>query len=285
MVRQQTIPESPRSLRDLPPFPPIALKVLRLLSNEDVETKEIADTIAADPVFTGELLRLANSPLFGLPRQVKTLRLAVVVPGRDRLRGLTMSVALRSYMRVPRKPPHLQDWWRHSLACALLTDGLAAACSARGDYAYTAGLVHNIGRLGLMTIYPKGYARFLRLAGKRPVEVLELERKLFGLDHCEAGRLLMEQWDFPRELIAPAAHHHEEPRPERFGLETLVCLGCRLADTLGFEGLPHQRQWTLEEIRSQLPEPGRDGLALGPEVLKAVVSSRIDPILSVQSSS
>ena len=271
--------ESPRSLRDLPPFPPVALQVLRQLSSQDVETSEIVGTLANDPVFSGEVLRMANSSLFGLARQVRTLRLAVVVLGRDRLRGVTMAVALRSYVTAPKKFPHFADWWQHSLATALLTDGLAAAWATARDFAYTAGLVHSIGRLGLMTLYPKAYLRLAEAEEATPGEILELERSIFGVDHCEAGRLMMEKWGLPRELIGPAEHHHDEPLEDEESLVSQVRLGCRLASGLGFACLPHPCELTIEDVLNQLPPAVRREWTMDPEKLREAVRSRIDPLL------
>ena len=264
--------ESPRSLRDLPPFPAIALKIMRLLALEDTETSEIVQTLSADPVFSGELLHMANSPLFGLPRQVLTNRSAVVILGRDRLRSVTMSVALRSYTRTPRTQAPFRKWWRHSLATALLTDGLADACTFHSGYSYTAGLVHSIGLLGFMTLYPKRYGKLFRTAEVETAR--EMERSLFGLDRAEASKLMMEDWGFPEELITPAALLNEEPDEEQT-LATLVQLGCRLAETLGFQCLHRDCPWEIDEIAEQLPAPFREKLQLDPDTLRDALDKRI----------
>ncbi|MCP5109309.1 MAG: HDOD domain-containing protein [bacterium] len=264
--------ESPRSLRDLPPFPPIALKVMRLLTLEATETKEIVGTLATDPVFAGELLHMANSPLFGLPRRILTLKSAVVILGRDRLRAVTMSVALRSYTKNPRTQVPFRKWWRHSLATALLTDGLAAACSCHNGYNYTAGLVHSIGRLGFMTLYPEAYAQLFRTA--EPDTAAATERSLFGVDHTEASRLMMEEWGFPEELIAPAALARNVAE-ESDTLVTLVRLACRLAGTLGFECLQRGSPWDIDEIAAQLLVPSGEKPSLDPDALREALTKRI----------
>lgn len=271
LLSDQTV-ESPRSLRDLPPFPAIALKIMRLLALEDSETSEIVRTLSADPVFSGELLHMANSPLFGLPRRILTTRSALVILGRDRLRAVTMSVALRSYSKTPRTRPQFRNWWRHSLATALLTDGLAAACTFHSSHSYIAGLVHSIGRLGFMTLYPKWYGQLFHTASADTAS--QMERSLFGMDHAEAGKLMMEDWGFPEELITPAAFLNREP-PEEELLAKLVQLACRLAEAIGFQCLEHDSKWDIDEIAEQVPAQFREELKLDPDTLREALNNRI----------
>lgn len=227
------------SLDRLPPFPPVALRTIQALSSDRVETEELAALVAADPVLASEILQAANSALFGLSRQVKSVRHAIVLVGRDRLRPLLFTAALRAYLKAPGRNRLLRAWWRHSLACALLADGLAAAANRDRGPSYTAGLLHDIGRLALMMAAgPDHYD-----APDAP----DRERARLGLDHCQAGEILMAKWGLPADLAAAAAHHHGDFRdagdhhPAGF-----VPLACRLATALGF--------WTAKPPKAQPPE-------------------------------
>jgi putative nucleotidyltransferase with HDIG domain len=268
------------ALAGIPAFPPIALRLMRLISSEDVALSEVIELLRADAAFSAELLRRANSPLFDVRRQINSLQHALVVLGLRRVRSLTMTVASGIFLRRALRVEELRCCWRHTLASALLTEQLARICSIHEDVAYTAGLLHDIGRLGLLTAHPQEYAEMLRSAAGRAPEdqefdLLDYEKDTFGMDHCEAGNLLVKEWALPEEFLIITGRHHDPPSGLGIDLLGLVYLGCQLADSLGFYVIPPCRPWPLEEIRDALPEAARRRLRSGPEELKEFVEARI----------
>jgi HD-like signal output (HDOD) protein len=267
----ETSQKRPWALRELPPFPAIVTRVLQLLAREDAPLQEVVELVRTDAAFSAGILRAANSALFGLMSRVETVKHAIVVMGVDRVRALTLTVALGSYMRSALKIEALRRCWRHSLACALLSEELASACALSTDRAFTAGMLHDLGRLGLLAAYPAEYSNVLAVTEENSFDILDTERALFDIDHCEAGRWLMKEWHLPVEYHEIAARHHAE-LPEKFALLALVSLACRLADTLGFEATTPSRQWTLPEIRALLPEAAQTRFDPQPEALRARIA-------------
>jgi putative nucleotidyltransferase with HDIG domain len=211
------------------PFPAVALRAFHLLGNEDADTRELVATVSPDPVFVANLLQCANSALTGITRQVRTIRHAMTVLGRDRLRGLILTAALKALKGGSGWTPACQNWWRHSVASALLTEGLASATSTHWPAAYSAGLLHDIGRLALLTrLKPNKAAEYESAAATDPAPVVEIEQRMFGETHCSIGAGLLTEWQFPEELTAAAEHHHDADGP------WLVAAGCRLATAMGF---------------------------------------------------
>jgi HD-like signal output (HDOD) protein len=229
------------------------LRLLDLLARETVEIRELVALISADPAFSAQILRLANSPLFGFRCQIDSLQSALVVLGLRRVRSLSMTVATCNHMKGLLDVEELARCWRHMLACALLTEELARSCGAFEDRAYTAGLLHDVGRLGLLLAYPNEYAALLRHAGGNALELLDVERRELGMDHCEAGRALAEHWNLPPDFQIVAARHHDPRCGAAVDLLTLVHLGCRLADSLGFWVVEPLQLSTPDEIRESLP--------------------------------
>lgn len=275
---KETSRELPWALRQLPSFPAVATKLLQLLAKEDVPIRRIVELIRTDPAFSSGILRVANSALFGFASKVETVKHAVVVVGLDRVMTLTLTVAMGSYLKAALRIAVLRGCWRHSLACALLSEELATSCSVHLDRAYTAGLLHDIGRLGLLVAYPAEYGKLLTVAEQNAGDVLEMERKLFDMDHCQAGRRLMEEWKFPEEFHEIAARHHSEPTTGEFNLLALARLACRLADTLGFQAVKPARLWTFQEIQAALPEPFQQRFNPDPDSLRARVATIIDSL-------
>jgi hypothetical protein len=162
------------------------------------------------------------------------------------------------------------------LACAVLTEELAHACAIRDDRAYTAGLLHDVGRLGLLLAYPAEYAEILRNFDRTALELLDCEREGLGMDHCEAGRMLASHWGLPADFRIIAARHHDPPGNSRPDLLSLVHLGCRLADSLGFWVVKPLQPVTPEDIHASLPPLLRDRIRIDAARWREIVDSRIN---------
>jgi HD-like signal output (HDOD) protein len=240
-------------LARIPAFPPIVLRLLDLLARDVVAIRELVALISSDPALSAQILQVANSPLFGFRAQIDSLQSALVVLGLRRVRGLCMTVATANYMKAVLQVEELSRCWRHMLACAMLTEELARSCAAFEDRAYTAGLLHDVGRLGLLLAHPAEYAEMLRNADRNALELLDCERQSLGMDHCEAGRLLADTWNLPDDFKMVAARHHDRQENCEVDLLTLVHLGCRLADSLGFWVIKPLQPVTPEEIQANLP--------------------------------
>jgi len=269
----------PWALSTPPPFPAIAKKVLELLGKEDVDVRQVVRWLQADPIFSGEMLRVANSALYGTSRQIRSVHHATITLGLDFVKALAVTVGLRAYIKSAMKEPILRRCWAHSLACALLSQEIAIACLLKGDEAYTAGLLHDIGRLGLLAAYPVEYANVLSVAVDYSFDLLHCERELFDIDHCQAGEWLAEQWKLPAELANIAAHHHDEPTLTNANHEPdlllVVRLACRLADALDFSVVKAREAASVEQILEYLPEPAQVRFPKDMEALKAKVTDRI----------
>ncbi len=259
----------PWALINLPPFPTVAARVMQLLAVDTTGLKELADVIRADVAFSSEILTLANCALFATRTEITTILQAAALLGLNRVKGIAMTIGLRSYLTDSLKMPALLACWRHSLACAIVSEDLASACRMERDAAYLAGLLHDIGRLGLSVVEPLAYAELIHEADEGPVDVPARERELFGLDHCEAGKWLAQQWKIPARFAEVAERHHQPVRPGKVDFLAIVQLSCQLADAVGFAAVRPARAPNFKEILGHLPQTAlqrfdtdRDSLAL-----------------------
>ena len=268
-------PDRKGLLARIPAFPPIVLRLLDLLGRDNVEIRELVALISSDPAFSAQILQVANSPLFGFRGQIDSLQSALVVLGLRRIRSLCMTVATANHMKAVLRIEELARCWRHMLACAILTEELAHSCSAFEDRAYTAGLLHDVGRLGLLLAYPLEYAQLLRNAGRNALELLDCERETLGMDHCAAGRLLAAQWNLPPDFQIVVARHHDPQTNFNVDLLMLVHLGCQLADSLGFWVVEPIQPKTPEEIQASLPPALSKRIRIDADRWRETVESRI----------
>jgi putative nucleotidyltransferase with HDIG domain len=268
------------ALRELPPFPSIAVKLLQLLSDEEVQVKELIELLRSDAALSAELLRRANSAMYGARTQVSSLQQGLVLLGFDQVRSLAMAVALGSYVKSAMRIAALRRCWRHSLATALLSERLGKAVSFESDRAYTAGLLHDIGLLGLMVNYPKEYANLLLVSHENGFDIRVTEQAMFDVDHCEAGAWLARQWSFPAEILESVRRHHDPIDLSDYGLLAITQSAVLLAETLGFGVLPPPETGVdpaaYEALRLQFPSAVQECLPLRMEVLQDFLTQRIN---------
>lgn len=272
----------PASLSKLPPFPRIALRALKELSKDDLSVSKLQELLASDVVFASSALHCANSALFGLMSRVVTLHHAIVVLGRDRLRCLILTTALRSFSNAPLRSKDFRAWWHHSLATAILSEALASASGNDCPEAYMAGLLHDVGRLGMiLQLSREQWRAFERMTGassRAGRSILEMEREIFGTDHCAIGQRLLQDWGIPQELIQAAAVHHEPQAASGSRSALFVAASCAMASRAGFAALNYLRSGVLEELAPLMPVEARPMLAADPENLHAALELKIKSI-------
>ena len=241
-----------RFLESLPTFSPIAARLLGL-TGDRASVSAVSELVGADPALTADVLRMANSPLYGRQREIDSLQQAMALLGMDRVRGIVLTVAMRDFSCSAKASPVFQQCWRHSLGCGVIAGYLAAAASRDRDTGYTIGLLHDAGRLALLAAKPHSYGRLLKAGAASVLEMWDNERELFGVDHCEAGGWLAEAWRLPLNVRIGMQRHHEcggDPR----GYHQIVHVACELATLAGFHSWGEPRKWKPESVRALLPD-------------------------------
>ncbi|MBZ5619306.1 MAG: HDOD domain-containing protein [Acidobacteriia bacterium] len=275
MTEYTARPQAPWALRLLPPFPAIAHRILALVSQEDGSAREVAGLIKLDPSFSAELLRFANSALFGVCREVTSLSQSIMILGMDHVKSMATFVAVHNMVRSSVRLEALRKVWVQSLITALIAEEAARIVRLDSESAYTTGLLHNVGTLGLMSAYPDEYTRMLEVSNDFGFDLLQTERDLFEIDHCAAGVYLSRDWNFPDTLIAAIANHHDEPVPNEPSLNNIIKISWRLTDALGHAAFSPDRDWAYEELIAYLPKAPHSWLCQSPESAQAELDTRL----------
>jgi len=266
---------TPWALNRLPPFPPVAMRLIQMFANPDIDITEIGRIIAVEPVFAARVLQLANSPLFATRAEVKSLSHAVIMLGLNRVKAITITRAMADYVAPALKNEALQVCWKNSLAAAIVSEKLARACKMDPDFAYLAGLIRDIGRLALLVKYPEAYADLIAVTEENSFDLLTVEHDLFEVDHCQAGTWLLDQSSFPAELRDVVAWHHEALGANPFRMVNLVHVADLMTDTLGFPVIEHTERRSFESLLEMLPEGARARFPDDAEALADEIGERI----------
>jgi putative nucleotidyltransferase with HDIG domain len=265
----------PAGLKKVPPFPPVAARLLTLLAQPDVKVKDVAELISTDATFTGRLLQCVNSYEFGLNYPVSDVKQAIALVGLDRTRQVTISHATAAYAKGALRTAELRRCWQHTVATAVLAEEIAHACDAFLNVAFTAGIMHDIGRLALIVAYPLEYERVIRDAADQSLDILDFERQEFGVDHTEAGRALAERWGLPLDLRVIAGRHHDPSEGSELDLLRIVHVACRLAEILGYDIVRALVLQDVDTVLAELPPRARARMKKTPAELCTKIEQRI----------
>lgn len=194
---------------DLPSAPAIALRVIEACGRPEPDVRELVRIVSADTALHAELLRIVNSPYFGLGHTVTTATQAVVVLGQRALRNLALVFAVREVVRSGQLPGFdVQSYWEDTLRRAVSARELARHLGMSQDEAFTVGMLQDLGMLAMFLAYPEHAPSWERLRLSDPSERHERERDLFATTHDQVGAALAKRWFLPEALsFAIAAHH------------------------------------------------------------------------------
>lgn len=263
----------PVRLCSLPPLNAIANQVLTLSADPNIDLVRLSKVMECDPAFAADVLFLANSSLFGFPARINALRHAIAVLGLDRIKALAVTVAMRSYLA--KGGPLIRQCWRHSAATAIIAQQLADAFRVTPETAYSVGLLHDIGRLGLLKSYSPDYTPVLNGAFMSVEGVLHAERAALNVDHAVAGSWLVKTWVLPSVFATVCEHHHE-----RFSLNDaaplqVIKLACRVAEALGFSAVRYDPAPDYDKVIQSLPKEVPVSGFPPAEELRATVEKRL----------
>ncbi|MCX7179068.1 MAG: HDOD domain-containing protein [Proteobacteria bacterium] len=193
-------------------LPDVYFRINRLIENPQSSTADIAKAVSQDPSFTLRLLQVANSSLFSFSSSVTTVAKAVSIIGTAQIRALALAMSVaKSFSGLPNELVSMENFWRHSLFCALTARHLAReAGRCDPDSLFTAGLLHDIGELVIFNRLPQQAtdALLMVLDSQDEMQIHEAEQQSMGVDHAEVVGELARQWNLPSLLQECIAYHH-----------------------------------------------------------------------------
>ena len=219
--------------------------------------RQLSEVISSEPAFCSEVLTIANSLLYAPRYPVTSMLQAVAILGIHNLKGMCLTVGVRAYLGQALANPVMRSIWRHNLATALIARELAIAGMLDRDTAYTAGILHDLGRLAFAVLRPAEYILLLEQHAGTAESMLAQEKTLFGEDHCCAGAHLVREWKLPSEFEAVVLEHHSSRQPDAWLLADLVRVSCKMADAVGFPAFQGCAVSPYTEILDELPKRER----------------------------
>lgn len=238
MSQPITLQEIVHRTSDLPSVPAAAIKVMRETQSSTSSAATIAHILSVDQSLSARVLRLANSAYYSLVRKVSDLQEAVVVLGMRNVRNLAVVASTYPWMERPLQGYSLgpRQMWSHAIGTALGAQTVAAKTGAwQQDEAFTAGLLHDLGKVALSVWLDQKLAAAVTYATHAGLTFDQAERKFLGFDHCEVGGFLARDWNLPTDIeYAVRYHHTPDEAPDHQPVVDCVHVGNFLAMGLGY---------------------------------------------------
>jgi len=221
-----------QNLGDLPPLPQVATRVIRISADSDTSSEELQNLVKTDQALTAQVLKIANSAMFGMVREVTTLTQAVMTLGFSTARSVVLASSVKNLFTRGPVGPQERILWEHALAAAITGSAFSKALRFAGtEEVFLAGLMHDIGKSVLAVKFPDSYGSLLRRLHHDGEDGLTQELDTFGFDHAMVGEALLSSWNISEGIAAVVRWHHDplQAPPEHRRLVALVALGNQAA--------------------------------------------------------
>jgi putative nucleotidyltransferase with HDIG domain len=234
LINDQVVRRVVGRLEALPSLPSIYMELTSVLADERSGARDVAVVVEKDPSMAAKVLQLVNSGFFGLGRRISSIEQAVSYLGLIMIKNLALSVKVFEPWRQSRVSGFSPETLRsHSLSVADLASRMAGPDRLSADDAFTAGLLHDVGKLVLALEVPEQLAAAVETSRRDGTPVHEAEQELSGVTHAEIGAYLLGLWGLPNPVIEAVANHHVPRRVPQQSFDTLTAV--HVADALVHE--------------------------------------------------
>ena len=256
-------------VKELQPLPAVAVRLIAMSEDSRFSAQDLADTVRVDQALTLNVLRLSNSSFFGLPRRITSIREAIVLLGFREVRSLALSACVLDPLvrdALDHAGIDYDVFWLNSMVVGHLAQALAIVENVDQDQGFTAGLVHNIGRLALAQHRPEQLKTATLEARASRTTIHQAQARLLGYSDAELGAAVANAWAFPVPLIESIENHMRplSDIPDRRSLDSIVIRARRFARSHGVsDGLELITTRPVPDIEWRSPDAERALRKLG----------------------
>lgn len=224
-------------VKNVPPYPKVAQRVMELLEDPNTTANQLAEVIQFDSAITANVLKICNAAYFGLTQKVSSLDEGLVVVGHDILKDIIItSCSAKFYNGHVGAGYDLEqgELWKHSVACGIMAKLVIKYFKdVDPSSAFTAAILHDIGKRFMSSFISEEYELVVSKVEKDKCSFVEAEQQIIGIDHAALGGIILEKWEFPTDMKEAVENHHKPDALEQGGLTALVALANALVVSMG----------------------------------------------------
>ncbi len=236
MTRNEFLDQLIAKVHDVPTLPSTVLRVMQMIEDPLCSTAELSRVILADPALAAKVLRLANSAYYGFRQKISNIPQAVTLLGFATLKNALLSAAVFDLFRLSTTTGlDMGALWKHSVAVATASKLVAKRVRyPNSEKAYTAGLMHDIGKIMIARYLPTSMATITKAVRDEQLAMYDAEQRALGLAHPGFGAWVMSRWNLPTPLVEAVEFHHHPTRAQySFDLAGIVYLANILTHRAG----------------------------------------------------
>lgn len=239
-----------KDINEIVSLPGVFIRVNELVNDPNTSMSDVAEVISQDPGLTIRILRMANSPAYGISREIDSVAKAVTIIGTEQVRDIALATsAVHAFDGIPNDLLSMEDFWMHSIYCAIIAKYLAQQAKVNNPSGlFIAGLLHDIGHLVLFKELPELSRQCLEesIDDNDDTELYKIEERIIGFDHLAVGAALAEAWHLPELLIDVIGAHHDLSHAKTYKKESAIV---KIANTLSI--LTELKSTNVEETDAQ----------------------------------
>lgn len=191
-------------IEKLPSIPKVVHEVWKIIDRKDADPSKISEIISKDMTLSAKVLKLVNSPFYGFPNRISSIKHAVILLGLDAIRGLLISTVVFGDINE-----EIKEMWNHACDCATIAGIIAKVLDIKeSDELTVAGLLHDMGKVILKNYFPDIDVKIKMIQKAENLSDLEAEKKVIGISHDTINRWITEKWHFPPILTEAIVFHH-----------------------------------------------------------------------------
>jgi putative nucleotidyltransferase with HDIG domain len=267
-----------KAAKDLPPMPDVIFKIQRILLDPNAHAQQIAELIEIDQALAARVLKVANSPFYGMTGKVSSVHHAAVLLGFETLGELTTIASFSELMgnKLPGYGYRADELWKHSLAVALAARQIAQSlCPELTNDALTAGLIHDMGKLILDPYVLEQRELFDEFMEATELTFLIAEKQILGVDHAEIAYEICKHWQFPESMALSIKYHHNPSLSKDHEMAFILHLADYIAVLSG-------SGYDMDEILDIKEEGTQDFLDIHQQRIKKISSTIFESIVNIE---
>ncbi|WP_172597688.1 HDOD domain-containing protein [Sulfuriflexus mobilis] len=212
------------SITKIASLPDVCIKFSAALRDPKTSNRELEEVLSEDVAMAARVLRIANSAMYSFPSRVDTVSQAATVIGYKQLNDIVLACSIINMFKgLPQDVVDMESFWRHSISCAVAARIIASHRRvANIEQYFTAGLLHDIGRLVIFVELPHRATEILSKSKRTNAPMYKLEQEVLGFDHAKLGGILLKSWKLPKRLVDSVAYHHAPARTHDYMVESSV---------------------------------------------------------------
>lgn len=221
-----------RKIKTLPTIPKVMLEVSKILKKQNSNISELTEVIGKDQGLTTKVLAIANSPLYGLPKNVSSLEFGIMILGMNEVSNIVTALSLAQATRGDEVEGFdYMEFWTHSMLVGTASKDIAhrlGFAEIAGD-AFVAGMLHDIGIQLTARYFPEEFKTIAKFVDESTINFYEAELKVLGATHENIGHFIITKWNLPENLAEVINYHHH---PRNLDKQNMALNIVHLADTM-----------------------------------------------------